>query len=125
MQLWPRRSEPEPVYYPETEYLGPIDESEWKDLLPELTRAYETSKPLFRALQIMMRREERSMARGPNKPITEASLLEWQEEQKQSCYRADLLRNIVRLPLHAAKQLKSVEERERARNSNQERDRKA
>jgi len=68
------------IYSPEVEQLGPILDGEWEGLLADLAQGYERHKPVFRAVQILLKRAEKQALRLPSL-ATPADLALWQAEQ--------------------------------------------
>lgn len=113
MLKWLLRFLPSRVeYYPENTYIGPVSEKEWNALLPELALGYDKHLPMFRALQIMLRRVESKLHEQP--PVEAVKLSEWVESRKKLAVEASVLTFMLRLPIMANERLKAVRKKAEA-----------
>jgi hypothetical protein len=99
------------VYSPEVEQLGPVGDSEWEGLLAELSDGYEKHRPVFLALQILLRRVERDALRVPVLK-TPADLELWNSTQRALIREANALRFALRLPIEGQRLKKRKEKAE-------------
>lgn len=86
------------VYSPEVEQLGPVGDKEWEGLLAQLAEGYEKHRPVFLAVQILLRRVERDAFKVPTLK-TPADLELWNAEQRALVREGNTLRFILRLPI--------------------------
>ncbi len=102
------------VYSPEVDQLGPVGDMEWEGLLAELSRGYEAHRPVFMAVQILLRRVERDALRVPVIK-TPADLELWTAEQRALIREANALRFVLRLPIEGQRMKIRKEEAEKVK----------
>jgi hypothetical protein len=108
------------VYYPETAFLGPTTDTEWKALMPEISLGYEKHVPIFRVVQILLKQTEARLHELP--PIEAVKLSEWVESRKKLAVEADLLTYLLRLPIIAQEKMRNEKEKEGRRKKEEERE---
>lgn len=112
------------VYSPEVSKLGPIGDKDWAGLLAELADGYDRHKPIFLAVQILLRRTEHEAFRIPQIK-TPADMDLWQAEQFALVREIGVLRKILRLPIEGQKLKAKMAKAEEAKKQKESEDEEA
>jgi hypothetical protein len=96
-----------------------VGDREWDGLLAELAQGYEKHQPVFRVVQILLRRVERDALKLPVLK-TPADLELWNAEQRALIREANALRFLLRLPIEGQRMKIRKERAEKAKEAAKE-----